>query len=222
MSQERVELTSEFEKELAIHPRLPFIDGIFDLGPNTLIASHAPHEHIPEHLHDHLPHLHIRYGFEIPRQPLLGIKETSLEVVMMIRTDQRVDCNPVFVALGNKNEGICLHIANQDVHWVHNEQVSEKGTRLYEATGRRVPKGFYFAGFSTSDLGERKIERYTRIELERAIGAGLRADQHFQATWREPKPDLIEPYPVVIGLSAESNKFSTFFELRPTITLGAS
>lgn len=219
---ETVTLDSTYERELAIHPRLPLINGIFDLGPNTLIASHSPHEHIPEHLHDHLPHMHIRYGFEIPRQPLLGLTGAALEVVMMVKVDHRVDCNPVFVALGPRNEGICLKIAGQDVHWVHNEDVGRKGTRLFEATGRKVPQGFYFAGFRTSDVEERKVHRYSREELLRAIGAGLRADQHFQATWREPKEEAIEPYPVVIGLSDDATYFATFFELRPTVVLGPS
>lgn len=217
-----VNLDSGYERELVIKPKLPFIDGIFDLGPNTLIASHSPHEHIAEHLHDHLPHMHIRYGFEIPQQPLLGVKAAALEVVMMIRVDQRVDCNPVFVARGPKNEGVCLKIAGQDVHWVHNEDVAKKGTELFESTGRKVPKGFYFAGFRTSDLEERKVQRYSRTDLLRVIGAGLRADQHFQATWREPKNEPIEPYPVIIGLSDDETYFNTFFELRPTVTLGPS
>ena len=59
-----VESNSHYDRELLIQPRLPFVNGIFDLGPNTLIASHSPHKHITEHLHDHLPHMHIRYGFE--------------------------------------------------------------------------------------------------------------------------------------------------------------
>jgi hypothetical protein len=217
-----VTLDSSYEREFVIHPRLPFIDGIFDLGPNTLIAAHNPHERIREHLHDHLPHMHIRYGFEIPRQPLIGVQEAALEVVMMIKVDHRVDCNPVFVARGPKNEGICLKLAGQDVHWVHNEEVAKKGTQLFEATGRKVPAGFYFAGFRTSDLEERKVYRYSREELLRGIGAGLRADQHFQATWREPRKESIEPYPVVIGLSDDATYFATFFELRPTVVLGAS
>lgn len=215
-------LDSQYQRELIIRPRLPFIDGIFDLGPNTLIASHSPHEHIAEHLHDHLPHMHIRYGFEIPRQSLIGINAAALEVVMMVKVEHRVDCNPVFVALGKANEGICLKIAGQDVHWVHSEEVSRKGTKLYEASGRKVPQGFYFAGFRTSDVDERKVFRYSREELLRAIGAGLRADQHFQATWREPRNEPIEPYPVVIGLSDDETYFHTFFELRPTVVLGAS
>jgi hypothetical protein len=146
----------------------------------------------------------------------------ALEVVMMVKFDHRVDCNPVFVARGARNEGICLKIADQDVHWVHNEEVAKKGTQLFEATGRKIPSGFYFAGFRTSDVGERKVQRYSREELLRAIGAGLRADQHFQATWREPKEEAIEPYPVVIGLSDDSTYFATFFELRPTVALGPS
>jgi hypothetical protein len=217
-----ITLDSAYDRELVIRPKLPFIDGIFDLGPNTLIASHSAHEHIQEHLHDHLPHMHIRYGFKIPRQPLLGVESAALEVVMMVKAEHRVDCNPVFVARGKANEGICLKIAGQDVHWVHNEDVGKKGTRLFESTGRKVPPGFYFAGFQTSDPEERKPWRYSKEELLRTIGAGLRADQHFQATWREPKKEAIEPYPVVIGLSDDETYFHTFFELRPTIVLGSS
>jgi hypothetical protein len=216
-----VKLTSGYERELVIHPRLPFVDGIFDLGPNTLIAAHAPHARIPEHLHDHLPHMHIRYGFEIPRQPLLGMDAAALEVAMLVKVEHRVDCNPIFVGRGVDNQGLCLRVADQDVHWVHNEDVGKKATKLFTATGRIIPKGFYFSGFRTSDVKERKVWRYNRVDLLRAIGSGLRADQHFQATWREPKKDAIEPYPVVICLSDDETYFHTFFELRPTVALGA-
>ncbi len=41
-------LASTFEDGLVIHPRLPIHDGIFHLGPNVLIASHAPHRHVAE------------------------------------------------------------------------------------------------------------------------------------------------------------------------------
>jgi len=216
-----VRLNSQYEREFVIQPRLPYVDGIFDLGPNLLIASHSPHRHTTEHLHDHLPHMHIRYGFEIPRQPLLGVEASALEVAMLVRTAHRVDCNPIFVSRGPGSEGICLKIAGQDVHWVHNEDVGRKATKLFEATGRRLPKGFYFSGFRTSDIEERQVWRYSREDLLRAIGRGLRADQHFQATWRDPKEDPIEPYPVVICLSDDETYFHTFFELRPTIALGA-
>jgi hypothetical protein len=216
-----VRLDSKYARELAIRPRLPEINGIFDLGPNVVIASHRPHERIAEHLHDHLQHMHIRYGFEIPRQPLLGVGAAALEVAMLVKTAHRVDCNPIFIARGKGNEGVCLKIAGQDVHWVHNEEVGKKATELYQATGRKIPDGFYFSGFRTSDVEERKVWRYSREDLLRAIGFGLRADQHFQATWREPKDEPIEPYPVVICLSDDDTYFSTFFELRPTIALGA-
>jgi hypothetical protein len=215
-------VTSHYEKVLVIRPRLPMIDGIFDLRADTMIASHAPHARIPEHLHDHLPHMHIRYGFEIPAQSLAGVDEAALEVVMLIKEDHRVDCNPVFVARGPNSTGICLKVANQDVHWVHNDDVARKATQLFEATGRRVPEGYYFSGFRTSDVQERKVWRYSRDELLRAIGRGLQADQHFQATWREPRRDPIPPYEVIIGLSDDSTSFHTFFRLQPTASLGAS
>jgi hypothetical protein len=216
-----IRLDSPYTRELRIQPRLPAVDGIFDLGPNTLIASHAPHGRIREHLHDHLPHMHIRYGFEIPQQPLLGIDSAALEVAMLIRVAHRVDCNPIFVARGPGAEGVCLKMGGQDVHWVHNEEVGEKATELYRATGRKIPEGYYFSGFRTADVEERKVWRYTREDLLRAIGVGLRADQHFQATWREPSDRPIEPYPVVIALSDDETYFHTFFELRPTVALGA-
>lgn len=216
-----VRLDSIYERALTVRPRLPLLDGIFDLGPNVLIASHAPHARIKEHLHDHLNHMHIRYGFEFPQQSLIGIDGAALMVVMMIKVDHRVDCNPVFVARGNHNEGICLKIAGEDVHWVHNEEASKKGTHLYEATGRRVPQGYYFSGFYTSDLEERRIKQYSKEELKRAIGMGLRADQHFQATWREPRNESIEPYPVTICLGDDTTAYHVFFELRPTVPLGA-
>jgi hypothetical protein len=200
-----VKLDSIYERALVVRPRLPLLDGIFDLGPNVLIASHAPHGRIKEHLHDHLNHMHIRYGFEFPQQSLIGIDGAVLLVVMMIKIDHRVDCNPVFVARGNHNEGICLKIAGEDVHWVHNEEASKKGTQFYEAT----------------DLEERKVKRYSREELKRAIGMGLRADQHFQATWREPRDESIEPYPVTICLGDDASPYHVFFELRPTVPLGA-
>jgi hypothetical protein len=204
-----------------IYPRLPAIDGIFDLGSNVLIASHAPHGRIPEHLHDHVPHMHIRYGFEIPRQRFRGIDAAALVVVMMIREDQRVDCNPIFVARGPGASGICLKIAGQDVHWVHNDEASKRGTELFTATGRKIPKGYRFSGFKTSDLQERTVRRYTKDELLATVGLGLRCDQHFQATWIEPKLDPIEPYDVIIGLFDDASPFHTFFRLSPTVPLGA-
>ena len=82
---ERVELLF-----FRIQPRLPLIDGIFDLGANTLIASHSPHKHIQEHLHDHLYHMHIRYGFEIPAQTFEGISAAALEVAMLVKAEHRV------------------------------------------------------------------------------------------------------------------------------------
>ena len=151
----------------------------------------------------------------------MGIAAAALEVAMLVKVAHRVDCNPIFVARGRDNEGICLKIAGQDVHWVQNEDVGKKATELYQGTGRDIPEGFYFSGFRTSDIEERKVWRYSREELLRAFGSGLRADQHFQATWREPSNDKIDPYPVVICLSDDETYFHTFFELQPTITLGA-
>ena len=212
-----------YENGFVIKPKLPIQDGIFHLGPNVLIASHTPHKHTTEHLHDHLPHLHIRYGFKIPQQPLSGVPKRglALQVAMWIKNDQRVDCNPIFVAKGKDAEGICLKIAGQDVHWVHDEKVAKKATKLYKATGRSIPKGGRFIGFSTSDLEERKIYRYSALELKEAIGAGLRVDQHFQATWIEPCDEQIEPYEVTICLADDATDYHTFFTLKPTISLGA-
>jgi|SRR5882724_9830067 len=212
---------SVYDKALVIRPRLPSVDGIFDLRADTLIASHAPHGRIAEHLHDHLPHMHIRYGFEIPAQSLAGIDGAALEVAMMIQVGHRVDCNPVFVARGPGSTGVCLKVAGQDVHWVHNDEAGKKATQLYESTGRKVPEGYYFSGFRTSDLEERKVWRYSREDLLRAIGRGLRADQHFQATWREPRKEPIAPYDVIICLSDDATSFHTFFRLQSTVSLGA-
>lgn len=206
---------------LVIRPRLPAVEGIFDLGPNTLIASHAPHERIKEHLHDHLYHMHIRYGFEIPAQDFRGIDRVALLVMMMIPVSQRVDCNPVFVARGEGSEGICLKIAGEDVHWVHNDEAGKKATVLFEGTGRKMPKNYRFQGFQTSDLDERKVRRYSRDELKAAVGLGLRADQHFQATWIEPRNEPIEPYDVIICLADDTTPFHTFFRLQPTVSLGS-
>lgn len=204
-----------------IRPRLPAIDGIFNLGPDVLIASQGPHEKIREHLHDHLPHMHIRYGFEIPGQSFSGVPAAALQVAMLIRAEHRVDCNPVFVARGPGAEGICLKIAGQDVHWVHNEDAGKQATERFERTGRVVPKGYRFSGFKTSDLEERKVRQYTRTELLTTVGCGLRCDQHFQATWIEPKQEPIEPYDVIICLSDDATTYHTFFRLQPTVSLGA-
>ncbi|MFZ0845286.1 MAG: hypothetical protein WAM62_05785 [Pseudolabrys sp.] len=216
-------VAKETDRDVAfrIHPKLPAIDGIFDLGSNVLISSHSPHDRIPEHLHDHMPHMHIRYGFEIPRQSFDGIESAALETMMMIRSTHRVDCNPIFVARGPGAEGVCLKIAGQDVHWVHNEEAGKKATALFEATGRKIPDGYRFSGFRTSDLQERVTRRYTKTELKAAVGLGLRCDQHFQATWIEPKPDPIEPYDVIICLSDDASSFHTFFRLEPTVSLSA-
>lgn len=212
-----------YENGFVIRPRLPIHDGIFHLGPDVLIASHPPHRHITEHLHDHFYHLHIRYGFEIPRQDLssLPTRGLALQVAMLIKVTQRVDCNPIFIAKGKGAEGICLKIAGQDVHWVHDESVGKKATKLFQATGRSVPDDARFIGFSTSDLEERKLFRYKEAELKEAIGSGLRVDQHFQATWIEPRDAPIEPYEVIICLSDDVTGYHTFFTLPPTISLGA-
>lgn len=212
-----------YDDPLVIRPRLPILDGIFHLGPDVLIASHPPHSHIKEHLHDHLFHLHIRYGFEIPKQAFAGIPKqgVSLQVAMAIAKTQRVDCNPVFVAKGDNGEGICLKLGGQDVHWVHDEAVSKKATKLFQATGRQLQEDFRFIGFSTSDLQERKPHRYSRLQLKEAVGNGLRVDQHFQATWIEPREEPIVPYDVIISLSDDATDYHTFFKLTPTISLGA-
>ncbi len=209
------------EPSFVIRPRLPAINGIFDLGPDTLIASHTPHERIGEHLHDHLPHMHIRYGFEIPQQSFQGISGSALEVAMLVKSTHRVDCNPIFVARGPGAEGICLKIAGNDVHWVHNEDVGQKATDFFTRTGRKIPDGYRFSGFKTSDLAERVVRRYTRLELLATVGLGLRCDQHFQATWIEPRNEEIEPYDVIIFLSDDATAYHTFFRLQPTISLGA-
>jgi hypothetical protein len=222
VSDPAVQLSSPYDAALVIHPCLPVIPGIFDLGPEVLIASHGPHGRIPEHLHDHLPHMHIRYGFELPPQSLVGVPAAALEVAMKISVEHRVDCNPIFVARGAGAEGVCLKIAGQDVHWVHNEEVGRKATELFQATGRKVPEGFYFSGFRTSDVEEREVWRYSAEDLKRAIGCGLRADQHFQATWRDPREEPIEPYAVTIYLGDDETVYHTFFELRPTVALGPS
>jgi hypothetical protein len=212
-----------YENGFVIQPRRPIQDGIFHLGPDVLVASHPPHSHVREHLHDHLHHMHIRYGFEIPQQSLSFIPKRglALEVAMDIKINQRVDCNPVFISKGEGAEGICLKIAGQDLHWVHNEKVGKKATKLFQATGRSTSKESRFIGFTTSDMEERKVFRYSKAELKEAIGAGLRADQHFQATWIEPRNEPIAPYEVVIFLSDDVTNYHTFFKLTPTISIGA-
>lgn len=204
-----------------IQPRLPNIDGIFDIGNNILITSHSRHDHIKEHLHDHLPHMHIRYGFEIPRQSFEGVDAAALEVAMDIKITQRVDCNPVFVARGAGYEGVCWKVGGEDVHWVHDTEVAEKATRAWQRTGRPLRDGYRFSGFRTSDLEERRARRYTREELLAAVGQGVRCDQHFQATWIEPSEEPIEPYEVTIYLSDDTSSFETFFRLPTTVALGA-
>ena len=165
--------------------------------------------------------MHIRYGLEFPAQSFAEVKEAAFGVAMVINVAHRVDCNPIFVARGDGPEGVCLKIAGQDVHWVHDEEVGRKATELFETGGRRVPDGFYFSGFRTSDLEERKVWRYSRESLKAGIGQGLRADQHFQATWKEPKDEPIEPYDVIIYLGDDSTSYHTFFRLPVVVPLGA-
>lgn len=110
-------MAQQDERLFVIRPFVPGIHGIFDLPSEPLIASHGPHKYIEEHLHDHLQHMHIRYGFEIPAQSLAGIDGLAPWVMMAIKIDQRVDCNPIFVARGPGAEGVCLKIGGDDVHW---------------------------------------------------------------------------------------------------------
>lgn len=214
---------TELERhEVEIRPTLPFLTGVFDLPGETPIASHLPHEpytNIKEHLHEHLHHMHISYGFKIPSQTSLP-NFAKLEVAMAVLKDLRVDCNPVFVAR-NGREGTGLKIANQEVHWVHSEEVGRKATELYEATGRKLPEGYYFAGFRTSDVDERREFSYSKADLQAAIGQGLLAEQHFQATWNEPKNEAIEPFDVILYLGEAETKYHTFFKLPVTVPLGA-
>ena len=57
-------INQNYDCALVIHPKIPTIPGIFDIPPDTCIASHSPHKHhVTEHLHDHFYHMHIRYGF---------------------------------------------------------------------------------------------------------------------------------------------------------------
>ena len=205
-----------------IRPKLPFVPGIFDIPAETRIASHSPHEPIEEHLHAHFSHMHIRYGFEIPQQTFEGIDAVGLEVAMAVRVEHRVDCNPIFVAKTSGPAGICLRVMDQDVHWIQNEDVGAKATRLFAQTGRHLEEGFYFAGFRTSDMEERNVFRYPIDEIKRAVGAGLRADQHFQATWREPRDERIVPYRVILYLGDDATDYHTFFELPVVVPIGAS
>jgi hypothetical protein len=207
--------------QFIVRPRLPQFPGIFDIPADTCIASHTPHDHIHEHLHDHLYHMHIRYGFEFPKQNLAGIQELAPLVAMMVKVEHRVDCNPIFVARGKGSEGICLKIAGQDVHWTPDDTVGKKATTLFAKTGRKITNGYYFAGFSTSDVSERKTFRYSREELLRSIGNGLVADQHFQATWKEPVEKEIEPYEVIIYLGDDFTDYHTFFKLPVVVPIGA-
>ena len=207
--------------QFIVRPRLPHFPGIFDIPADTCIASHTPHEHIEEHLHDHLYHMHIRYGFEFPGQPLTGIDFLAPLVAMMVKVDHRVDCNPIFVGKGKGAEGVCLKIGGQDVHWTPNEAAGEKATKLFAATGRKVPEGYYFSGFITSSMDERSPFEYSRLELTRAIGTGLVADQHFQATWKEPVEKPIEPYDVIIYLGDTITDYHTFFRLPVVVPIAA-
>ncbi len=166
--------------------------------------------------------MHIRYGFEFPQQNLAGIRDVAPAVMMAIKAEHRVDCNPIFVARGEGAEGICLFIDGEEVHWVHHEEAGEQATALFQATGRTLPEGYYWSGFYTSDLEERKVRRYTREQLLRTIGLGFRADQHFQATWREPRDEPIEPYDVIICLTDDQSSYVTFFRLPVVVPIGAS
>jgi hypothetical protein len=58
------------------------------------------------------------------------------------------------------------------------------------------------------------------LELKEAIRHGLRVDQHFQATWIEPKDEPLSPYEVIIFLSDDSTSYYTFFTLPLTVSLG--
>jgi hypothetical protein len=214
--------TPSTETRLEIRPTLPFLAGLFDLPGESPIASHTPHEPfkgINEHLHEHLHHMHISYGFKIPAQTSMP-DFTKLEVAMAVLDELRVDCNPIFVSRRG-NEGTCIKVANQDVHWVHSEEVGQKARARLEATGRKLPNGYYFAGFRTSDVDERVEYSYTREELEAAVGQGLVAEQHFQATWHDPRDEPIEPFDVTIYLGDSESSYHTFFKLPVLVPLGA-
>ena len=217
----KLRLPKDYEGGLVIRPCLPRIPGILGIGPDTCVASHAPHEPIKEHLHHHLYHMHIRYGFHLPQQRLEAVRSVSPAVMMAIPVDQRVDCNPIFVARGKDEEGICLHIDGEEVHWVHHDEAGAQATELFEATGRKLPEGYYWSGFYMSDTQERKVRRFSREQLLRTIGLGLSADQHFQATWREPRDEPIEPYDVLICLTDDHTSYYTFFRLPVVVPIGA-
>ncbi|MFC7479882.1 hypothetical protein ACFQX7_07270 [Luedemannella flava] len=94
--------------------------------------------------------MHISYGFEIPRHELDQLpKETMLSVTMAVKKTHRVDCNPIFINRKNANEGECLKIGGDDVHWIHSEEMPKKATELFARTGRRLPDDMYFSGFGT-------------------------------------------------------------------------
>lgn len=211
-------------QDLVIRPCKPPFGGIFDLpGQETPIATHLPHGpygHLREHLHEHLPHLHVSYGFEIRKhRPEELPDETHLEVAMLIHKDHRVDCNPIFTGRDG-NEGTCLKVGGEDVHWIHSSETDEKATRRFAATGRSIPADRYFSGFVTSTPDERTARPYTRGELVEAIGDGLLAEQHFQATWLKPCEEAITPYDVIIYLGNTATAYHTFFRLPTVVPLG--
>lgn len=215
------------EPDLIIEPCLPPFGGIFDLpGRQTPVATHMPHgpfENLEEHLHEHLPHMHISYGFKVPKHDKASLpKATKLSVVMAIRKEHRVDCNPIFVSRKSPREGECLKIAGDDVHWIHSDETARRATELFARTGRRLPEDMYFSGFVTSTPDEREERAYTRDELYDAIGDGLLVEQHFQATWQEPRDEAIEPYDVTIYLGNTTTNYHTFFRLPAVVPLGAS
>ncbi len=223
---EKTETTTEtkqpnYDRAIIVQPRLPMFPGIFNLPAETCIASHAPHERIEEHLHEHFYHMHIRYGFEIPPQNFDDINGAALEVAMAIKIDHRVDCNPPFVARSKGPTGVPLVLGDEVIHWVQSPEVGEKATKLFEATGRRLPEGYYFAGFRTSDVDERYVWRFTKEELQEVFGSGLRCDQHFEATWKEPRNEAIEPYDVIIYLGDDVTDYHTFFRLPVVVPIGA-
>jgi len=227
VEKERIEGRTTREPDLIIRPCLPPFGGIFDLpGRETPVATHMPHqpfENLEEHLHEHLPHLHISYGFEIAAHAPEELPEsTHLEVVMAVKKDHRVDCNPIFINRKNGNEGECLKIGGDDVHWIHSEETAHKATELFARTGRRLPDDMYFSGFLTSTVDERQTRAYTREELAEAIGDGLLVEQHFQATWMEPRDEPIEPYDVIIYLGNTATRYHTFFRLPAIVPLGVS
>jgi hypothetical protein len=223
---EALDSTRTESPDLIIRPGLPPYGGIFDLpAQETPIAAHQPHgpyTHIAEHLHDHLPHMHISYGFSIPEhRPEQLPESTHLEVAMAISRAHRVDCNPIFIGRMNGNAGETLKIGDEDVHWIHSEETAEKATERFAATGRKLPDDMYFSGFVTATVDEREDRPYTREELAKAIGSGLIAEQHFQATWMEPKDEAIEPYDVTIYLGNTATPYHTFFRLPTVVPLGA-